>query len=133
MTDGSRMLVSGGVERSSADDIHAFGTVFRTIKARDREVIIDDNGLINYTSLMESITGKRQAFKSICQNNRGLYRHVLYHDKEKLEAWAKEEMMKTEKSKVRLNSRTSQIAEFLSSIKTIETRTLFFIDFTGLF
>ena len=108
----------------SEEGIHAFGTIFMTVKARDREVIVDENGLINYTRLMETITGSRDSFRSVCRNNSGLYAHVLYHDREKLEAWAKKELTKTKKSEVRLNSRTSEINEFLSSIKTIEIDTL---------
>ena len=120
------------------EGIQAFGTVFRTIKARDREVIIDDNGLINYTSLMESITGKRYAFRNVCSKNGGLYRHVLYHDREKLEAWAKEELASTgscdtachkgltkkEKSSVDIKVSTEEINKFLISIKTIEIESL---------
>ena len=130
------------------NSIHAFGSVFMTVKARDREVIIDENGLINYTKLMESITGVKQAFRSICRNNKSLYTHVLHHDKAKLEAWAEQELRlsskleltrldgccehsqtsvselselkKTKKTKVGLFSPTSEINDFLSSIKNIE-------------
>ena len=125
------------------EGIHAFDSVFMTVKARDREVIIDENGLINYTKLMESITGVKQAFKGICRMNKSLYAHVLHHDRAKLEAWAenelrldsvadgccehsqasapeRSELKKMKKYKVGLNIPTKEIDKFLSSIKTIE-------------
>ena len=76
----------------------AFGTVFRTVKARDREVIVDADGLINYTTMMRDITGNRDSFRGICRKNAGLYKHILHHDREKLEAWAGKELRKSTKS-----------------------------------
>ena len=110
------------------NSIQAFGSVFMTVKARDREVIIDENGYINYSKLMESITGNRQAFKEICRRNGSLYKHIFHHDKAKLEAWVEQELIpssklelkKTMKSKVGAKDPTSEIDDFLSSIRTIE-------------
>ena len=106
------------------NSIQAFGSVFMTVKARDREVIVDENGYINYSKLMESITGNRDSFRGICRKNQSLCAHVLHHDKAKLEAWAEQELKKTKKSKARSFDRTSEIDDFLSSIKTIEIEAL---------
>ena len=115
----------------NTEAIQAFGSVFTTVKARDREVIVDENGYINYTRLMESITGNRDSFRGICRMNASLYAHVLHHDRAKLEAWAENELAKTEEetskmknSSSRINNRVAQIDEFLSSIKTIEVEAL---------
>ena len=112
------------------NSIQAFGSVFTTVKARDREVIVDENGYINYTRLMESITGNRDSFRGICRMNKSLYAHVLHHDRAKLEAWAENELAKSEETSKMKNSssrifiRDAQIDEFLSSIKTIEVDAL---------
>ena len=102
------------------EGIQAFGTVFRTVKARDREVIIDADGLINYTTMMRDITGNRYSFRDICRDNRSLYAHVLHHDRKKLEAWASKELARTKKSSTGGNPPVEEINEFLSEIRTIE-------------
>lgn len=116
------------------NSIQAFDSVFMTVKARDREVIVDENGLINYTKLMESITGDRRSFAGVCRKNGCLYAHVLHHDKAKLEAWAEQELRlssklstpeqselkKTKKTLVTTKDVAKEIDKFLSSIKTIE-------------
>ena len=87
-----------------------------TVKARDREVIVNSNGYINYSKLMESITGDRRSFAGVCRKNSCLYKHIFHHDKAKLEAWAEQELKKTKKSKVGAKDPTFEIDVFMRTV-----------------
>lgn len=71
----------------SNDEIKAFGTSFHMAKARGFEVIVDAEGRINYTKLLERITGDRQKLKHICNDNSGVLTIIRSYDEEKLLAW----------------------------------------------
>ena len=49
------------------EEISAFGTTFKISKARDFEIIIDSDGFINYSKLLEKITGNYKKLKYLCR------------------------------------------------------------------
>ena len=71
----------------SNDEIKAFGTSFHMAKARGFEVIVDAEGRINYTKLLERITGDRQKLKDLCKDNSGVMTIIRSYDEDKLLAW----------------------------------------------
>lgn len=76
--------------------VKAFGTEFRYSKARDFEVIIDANGYINYSKLLESISGKSSKFKKLCERNSSILTLVYDYEKGKIDAY----LRKSKKSSV---------------------------------
>ena len=71
----------------SNEEIKAFGTSFHTAKARGFEVIVDAEGRINYTKLLERITGDRKKLQNICKDNSGVLTIIRSYDEAKLLAW----------------------------------------------
>lgn len=71
----------------SNEEIKAFGTSFHTAKLRGFEVIVDAEGRINYTKLLERITGDRQKLKDLCKDNSGVLTIIRSYDEDKLLAW----------------------------------------------
>ena len=56
-------------------------------KARGFEVIVDAEGRINYTKLLERITGDKQKLKDLCKDNSGVMTIIRSYDEDKLLAW----------------------------------------------
>ena len=73
---------------TSNDEIKAFGTSFHMAKARGFEVIVDAEGRINYTKLLERITGDRKTLESLCRKNSGVLKVIRSYDEDKLLAWS---------------------------------------------
>ena len=73
---------------TSNDEIKAFGTSFHMAKARGFEVIVDAEGRINYTKLLERITGDRKTLESLCRKNSGILKVIRSYDEDKLLAWS---------------------------------------------
>lgn len=71
----------------SNEEIKAFGTSFHTAKVRGFEVIVDAEGRINYTKLLERITGERRKLCHICEHNSGVLELIRSYDEEKLLSW----------------------------------------------
>ena len=111
--------------------IQAFGTQFRYSKARDFEVIIDSNDYINYSKLLEQISGQTEKLRLLCKNNSSILTLIYDYEKEKIDEW----MKKTMKSSVRLFSRTEENDEILSLPQTMTISQLVeanvFIVYTG--
>ena len=99
----------------NTEAIQAFGTQFRYSKARDFEVIIDSNDYINYSKLLESITGNRKKLLQLCEWNGEIFTLIYDYEKEKIDAY----LHKQEKSEVSRNLDTSENDEILSLPKTM--------------
>ena len=115
---------------SNIQTIKAFGTEFRYSKARDFEVIIDANGYINYSKLLERISGNRKKLLQLCESNSGVFDNVYEYEKEKIDAW-----LKTTKSLMSGFPDIKEIDEILSLPKTMTVAQLVeanvFVEYKG--
>ena len=103
------------MEEESIQTITAFGVEFRYSKARDFEVIIDSNGYINYSKLLEQITGNRKKLLQLCEWNTSVFKLIYDYEKEKIDAY----LHKQEKSSVSRFLDTEENDENLSLPKTM--------------
>ena len=99
---------------SDIQTIRAFGTEFRYSKARDREVIIDANGYINYSKLLAQISGQNEKLRLLCKDNSDIFANVYEYEKEKIDAYLRKTakpsvrgIPRTEENNVSLRHRTS--------------------------